>query len=144
MATFMKNITLVSQSAALFRDEHLKDAGVTGYQAKYILAVCNEEGISQDKLAKTLFVNKSNVARQMSALEHAGYVTRVQCDTDRRVYNVYPTQKAKELYPEIKRINTQWRGKVCEGLSEEEQEELARLMTKLVENAKKYMSELSE
>jgi DNA-binding MarR family transcriptional regulator len=144
MATFMKNITLVSQSAALFRDEKLKEAEVTGYQAKYILAVCNEEGISQDKLAKTLFVNKSNVARQMSALERTGYITRVQSDADRRVYCVYPTDKAKKLYPEIKRINAQWRGKVCEGMSEEEQETLARLVEKLVENAKKYMSALTE
>lgn len=139
MATFMKNVTLVSQSAALFRDEKLKEAGVSGYQARYLLTVFNDEGISQDKLAKKLMVNKSNVARQVTALEESGYLKREQSESDRRVMLVYTTDEGKALVPVIRAANKKWRAVLCEGLSEEEQENLARMLEKMVGNARKFL-----
>lgn len=139
MAAFLKNITLISQSAALYRDRELKDAGVTGYQARYVLAVCNNPGITQEGLAKYLFVNKSNVARQISALEENGYVYREQFPQDKRAFCVYPTEKAQKIFPVIKRINAEWRKVVCKGLTEEEEKTLAALVEKLVANASEYI-----
>lgn len=141
MATFMKNISLVSQSATLFRDAKLKDKGVTGFQAKYLLAVNNEEGISQEKLAKELFVNKSNVARQIVALEEAGYVKRVPDEQDKRALRLYLTEKGKELCPYIRELNAQWRAAVCEGFTEEEKELLACLVERMVTNAQRFGEE---
>lgn len=143
MASFMKNINLVSQSAALFREQRLKDQGITGWQTRYLLAVYNEEGISQEKLARTLFVNKSNVTRQIGALESAGYVRRVQSEEDRRIYNLYLTEDGKTLVPLIRQINAEWRRLVCEGFGEEEKRQLASLVERLVENASRYMETLS-
>lgn len=139
MATFMKNVTLVSQSAALFRDEKLKEAGVSGYQARYLLTVFNDEGVSQDKLARKLMVNKSNVARQVNALEESGYLKREQSASDRRVMLVYTTDKGKALVLVIRAANKKWRAVLCEGLGEEEQESLARMLEKMVGNARKFL-----
>lgn len=139
MTSFMKNITLLSQSAALYRDEKLSDAGVSGYQAKYLLAVFGDEGVSQDALAKKLFVNKSNVARQVGALEAAGFLKRQQSAEDKRVMLVYTTEKGKALVPAIREANANWRGIICEGLSEEDKEELSRILSVLVANAEKFM-----
>lgn len=144
MASFLKNITLISHSATLFRDGKLKSYGLTGYQAKYILAVCKDEGISQDGLAKNLFVNKSNVTRQMSALEELGFVERRQSEEDKRVVRLYPTARAKELMPVIQSVNAEWRAVVCRGLSESEKQELAVLVEKLVVNAQEYMERSDE
>lgn len=139
MATFMKNVTLVSQSAALFRDEKLKEAGVSGYQARYVLSVSNNEGVSQDRLSKLLMVNKSNVARQVTALEESGYLIREQSSSDRRVMLVYTTDKGKALVPLIRAANKKWREVLCAGLGEEEQEYLSRILEKMVENAREYL-----
>jgi DNA-binding MarR family transcriptional regulator len=139
MAGFMKNIMLVSQSGALYREEMLKDEGIAGHQAKYLLAIYDEEGISQDKLARNLFVNKSNVARQLSALESAGYVHRVQSEEDKRVLCVYLTDKGREVCPKIREINAQWRGVVLDGFSEDERDIFSALVERMVQNAKSYM-----
>ena len=139
MSTFMKNVTLLSQSAALYRDEKLAGAGVSGYQAKYLLAVSGDEGVSQDALAKKLLVNKSNVARQVGALEAAGYLKREQGAEDKRVMRVYTTESGRRLVPVIREVNADWRKIVCEGLSEEEKDELARILKVLVGNAEKYL-----
>lgn len=139
MATFMKNVTLVSQSAALFRDENLKEAGVSGYQARYVLCVSNNEGVSQDRLSKLLMVNKSNVARQVTALEEGGYLRREQSPSDRRVMLVYTTDKGKALVPVIRAANKRWREVLCAGLTDDEQEALSVILEKMVENARNYM-----
>ena len=139
MATFLKNITLISQSAALYRDDRLKKAEISGYQARYILSVFNNEGVSQEKLARIMLVNKSNVARQVSALEAAGYLLRRQSEADRRVMCVYTTEKGKKIVPLIREVNAAWRGLICEGLSEEDKEELNRLLQLLVDNAQRHL-----
>lgn len=139
MATFMKNINMIYQSGALFREQKLAQEGICGWHTKYILAVCGAEGVSQEALAKQLFVNKSNVARQIARLEEMGYVKREQSKTDRRAFNVCSTDKGKELYIKIKQINAEWRQRITENFTEEECEQLWRLTDKLYANARDIM-----
>ena len=85
MSTFLNNISMVSRSATQYTENSLSDIGdLKGYQAKYILILCQSPGISQDTIARLLFVNKSNVARQVAALEELGYLERRQGE-DRRI-----------------------------------------------------------
>ena len=141
MATFLKNINMVARSATQFSEEQLKKVSdLKGYHTKYLLNVCANPGVSQDALAKAIFVNKSNVARQIAALEEAGYVERRQGE-DKRVSLVYPTDKAKQILPVIRGINAKWREVITEGFSDSEKELLLSLTERLYNNAVKYMEE---
>ena len=111
-----------------------EELNIGGCQAKYLLAVAREPGISQEELARSLFVNKSNVARQIEALERAGLVRREENERDRRAVLVYPTGKLQEALPRIREVFAAWRALVTEGFTAEERETLARLTGKLVEN----------
>ena len=160
---FMKNIQLIARSADMFREEELKNLNIGGCRAKYLLAVAREPGISQEELSRSLFVNKSNVARQIEALERAGFVRREENERDRRAVLVFPTAKLEEALPRIREVFAAWRALVTEGFTEEERETLARevfaawralvtegfteeeretlarLTGKMVENARRYM-----
>lgn len=139
MASFLKNINMVARSATQYSESRLSEISeLKGYQAKYILNVCSNPGISQDALAKIMFVNKSNVARQLAALEESGYVERKQGE-DKRVSLVYPTEKAEKILPVIRGVNAKWREVITEGFSEEEKELLVSLTERLYKNAVKYM-----
>lgn len=141
MATFLKNINMVARSATQYSESRLSEiCDLKGYQAKYILNVCSNPGISQDALAKIMFVNKSNVARQIAALEEQGYVERKQGE-DKRVSLVYPTKKANEILPVIRSVNAKWREVITDGFTEEEKELLLSLTDRLYKNAIKYMEE---
>ena len=63
----MRNINTISRCAALYRDAHLADCGLSGWQAPYIPEICAAPGITQDQLALRLHVNRSNVTRQLKA-----------------------------------------------------------------------------
>ena len=138
---FMKNIQLIARSADMFREEELKNLHIGGCRAKYLLAVAREPGISQEELSRSLFVNKSNVARQIEALERAGFVRREENERDRRAVLVFPTSKLEEALPRIREVFAAWRALVTEGFTEEERETLARLTGKMVENARRYMED---
>ncbi|MGN0806652.1 MAG: MarR family winged helix-turn-helix transcriptional regulator [Candidatus Coproplasma sp.] len=139
MDFFMKNISLIAQSTMMYRDGVFSDKGITGAQVKYLLQVANQEGVSQDMLAQKMMVNKSNVARQLSALEENGFIKREQSAEDRRVMLVYTTDKGKAVVPELRAENARWREIVCEGLTKDETEQLATLLDKLVLNARRYL-----
>ena len=139
MAKFMKNINLVSRSAEVFREERLKDCGIRGCQSKYVLVIAQNPGVSQEDISRMLFVNKSNVARQIGFLETAGFVKKVGNDRDRRAVHLYPTEKLLGALPRVKEVLAEWRALVTEGFTEDEKAELARLSEKMVENARKFM-----
>lgn len=139
MAKFMKNINLVSRSAEVFREERLKDCGIRGCQSKYVLVIAQNPGVSQEDISRMLFVNKSNVARQIGFLETAGFVKKVGNDKDRRAVHLYPTEKLLGALPRVKEALAEWRALVTEGFTEEEKAELQRLSEKMVENARKFM-----
>ena len=73
---FMQQISITYRCAMRFREDELADTGLAGCQTPYLTALYRHPGISQEELARTLNVNKSSVARQLSALEDKGYIRR--------------------------------------------------------------------
>ena len=114
-----------------FREDRLKDEGLSGAQCHYLTSVCKTPGISQDALCKQLFVNKSSVARQLCALEQNGYVTRTADERDRRALNVYPTDKALAVLPKVRAVLKAWNELVLEGFTQEEIETLTALVERV-------------
>ncbi len=85
-------------------------------------------------------MNKSNVSRQVAALEEAGIFRREEDEKDSRVSHIFPTEKANEIWQVIKDANARWREIITEGLSPEEKAELFRLTSILYDNAEKYLN----
>lgn len=141
MPSFLKNIHMVSRAATQFLEERMQErgTGIKGCHSKYLYAVCNNPGISQDKLAKSIFVNKSNVARQLAALEEGGFIVRKACENDARTLSVYPTEKAEALLPVMRSVNAEWRETLTKGFSDDEKAQLLALTERLYENAAQYM-----
>lgn len=142
--SFAHSVNITARCAMRFREARLKDEGLGGAQCHYLLSVCRAPGISQDALCKQLFVNKSNVARQLSVLEQSGYITRAADEKDRRALNVYPTKKAFEVLPKVRAVLKEWNELVLEGFSPEEIELLTGLMERVRVKASKTAEHLLE
>ena len=135
MDSMMKAIKRVSRCFTLYRGRCLEAEGINGYQHSYLLRICEQPGLTQEELAKAIFVNKSNVTRQLALLEQSGYVARMPNQTDRRQMEVYPTEKARALYPKVRQVAVEWEAALLEGLSETERDELAVLLQKMAVRA---------
>ena len=143
MPSIMRYINVVGRCAAMFRADKLRETGLADAQHSYILCICRTPGISQDALARKLFLNKSNVTRTLSQLESMGYVRREQSAEDKRVTLVYPTDRALAILPEVRGILRDWREYLTADLTAEEQAQLDTILPKLAKRAAAY-AEISE
>lgn len=139
MSEIIRDITEITRCGSQYRTESLAPMGLKACHASYLLEICNDPGISQDRLAGRICINKSNVARQAAILEESGFITRVPCQNDKRVMRLYPTEKAAELLPKINEIMLAWEECLTQGLSEDEKEILATLLARMKLRASAWM-----
>ena len=99
---YLKNNGILARCTDMYRDERFRPLGLNSRQSVLLLQVCRNPGVKQDDLSKTIVIDKSNVTRQMAALEEAGLVTRCPDEEDRRQVRVFPTEKALVLLPRRK------------------------------------------
>ena len=136
MDSIMKYISRIHRCFRQWQSDKMQNNGINGVQQNYLFHIAMKPGISQEQLSDHIMVNKSNVARQLSTLENEGWITRKTSATDKRVYEVYPTEKTNQLMPEIVNLMKQWNELILEDLNEEEKETLLALMPKITKKAR--------
>ena len=139
MPALMYHLTKVSRVAAQYRTEQLAPLGLKACHASYLATICRSPGITQDQLSRRIFINKSNVARQLVVLEEDGFVERKPFPGDKRAMQVYPTQKALDILPEIGRIFREWEALVAQDLTEEERALAVKMLAKMEARAGEWM-----
>lgn len=132
----------ISRCGVQYRSDYLAPMGLKSIHASYLTEVCANPGISQDKLARLICINKSNVARQVAVLEEDGFIIRTPSAADKRVIELYPTQKTLDLLPQITDMLMRWETCITKDLSDEEKELLSSLLRKMSDRATRYMEDL--
>lgn len=141
MPDIMHNITDIARCAAQFRTEELAPLGLKACHASYLAVICHNPGITQDQLARKIYINKSNVARQLVVLEEDGFVQRKSSPEDKRAMQVFPTQKALDCLPKIARIFEVWETLVTQDLTQQEQALMKNMLKKMRDRAGQWMDD---
>ena len=141
MPQIIKDITEIARCGAQYRNDNLAELNLKGCHASYLMEICRNPGISQDTLARRICINKSNIARQLAVLEEGGFVRRQPSQEDKRVMELYPTEKTLELMPRIRQILGQWSRYLTQDLTEAEVELLAKVLTSMKHRATVWMEE---
>ncbi len=141
MSQIIRDITEISRCGVQYRTDQLTPLGLKACHASYLTEICRCPGISQDRLAKLICINKSNVARQAAILEEDGFVIRKPSPIDKRVMELYPTEKTLELLSQISQILTCWEGCITSSLTAQEIELLSQLLAKMKGKASQYMED---
>ena len=141
MTQIIRDMLEISRCGVQYRSDNLTQFGLKSIHASYLTEICANPGISQDRLARIICINKSNVARQIAVLEEDGFVRRVPSEADKRVMELYPTEKTLTLLPQISDILMRWENCITQDLSEEEKEGLSILLRKMTQRASRYMED---
>ena len=141
MSQIIRDMLEISRCGVQYRSDNLAQYGLKSIHASYLTEICANPGISQDRLAKLIFINKSNVARQVAVLEEDGFVRRVPSAADKRVMELYPTEKTLKIAPQINQMLLCWENCITHDLSEEEKELLTALLGKMSSRAARYMED---
>ena len=141
MSQLIRDITEIARCGVQYRSDTLAPLGLKSCHASYLTVICDNPGISQDKLARQICINKSNVARQVAALEEEGFVRRCTCAADKRITELYPTEKTLNMRPQLNEILKSWEDCITHDLPEAEKDLLSDLLTKMKSRAALYMED---
>ena len=67
MPQIIRNITEITRCRIQYRTDKFAPLGLKACRGSYLQEICANSGISQEQLAKSICINKSNVARQAAA-----------------------------------------------------------------------------
>ena len=131
MSKIVCYLTQIARCGGQYRNRRLEPWGIRARQASLLLEICATPGISQDTLARRIFLDKSVVARALANLEEQDLVERLTCQKDRRVIRLHPTEKALEILPQLQAVSAQWERHLTADMSPEELTVLESLLTRL-------------
>ena len=141
MSLSIRDIIEIARCSVQYRGDQLAPMGLKSCHASYLTEICATPGISQDGLARRICMNKSNVARQAAILEEDGFIIRKPSEADKRVMELYPTEKTLELMPRISQVLISWENCIGGTLNEEERELLSGLLAKMKKRSVGYMED---
>ena len=141
MTQIIRDMLEISRCGVQYRADNLVQFGLKSIHASYLTEICAHPGISQDRLARILCINKSNVARQVAVLEEDGFLRRIPLEADKRVMELYPTDKTLQILPQITGMLTCWENCITQDLTEEEKACLSTLLGKMSRRAARYMED---
>ena len=144
MSKFMKMLNNISRSQAIYRHEKISADDLHSSHYAFVLAICRNEGRSQEELAKELCLNKSTVARALNSLEEKGYITRTPLPQDKRQFSVYPTKKMIDVLPKVKKASEEWMLLLSDGIAPEELEVFNSVLERMQERARKIIEKQEE
>ena len=139
MSRITRQINIISRCQTLFRESQLRNSEICAYN-NYVLPICHTPGLSQEQIARRVFLDKYNVTRHLAKLEQMGYIERKPSPSDKRITLVFPTEKMQALLPEVRKSIDEWDNYLFDGLSSEELEQFQATLLKITQRAKEYVN----
>lgn len=108
----------------------------------FLTRICENQSINQTHLTALLKVDKATTAKAVQKLMQAGYVRRARDQSDRRMWRLYPTDKALAAYDFILKEENRTIDSCFRGFRKEEKRAVNRLILKMRKNVEKDWEEI--
>jgi DNA-binding MarR family transcriptional regulator len=115
----------------LFKENNLD---ITKEQMIVLKKLHDKDGISQNELALLIFRNKSSLTRLLSKMEKKNYILRKQSLEDKRINQVFLTEKGKDTYLKVKPIIKQMIDRLELNFSQTEKQQIIKTLKKIQSN----------
>lgn len=139
---FHKFASILYRNSNRFYDRELARFGIGCGQQFFLLKVLENDGLSMFDLAGMGHFDKGTVTKACQKLEEQGYLTCEADPSDRRVRRMHVTDRGREVAAELYATRERWNDALTHGMTPEEVEQAERLLSRLAENAFRYMEEL--
>lgn len=136
MDTMEQNFSLICRKFTKFLNIELKNAGITPAELSYLNYLLEQNGMTQDELAKASCVDKAAVTRMIQTLEKKGVVERRADETDKRANRIYITDKAYHYADVIKEVRQKWMQIIGVQMSRQEMQQLEHQVAEIAEKVK--------
>jgi DNA-binding MarR family transcriptional regulator len=137
MKEILREIGMIARALDSISNIEFKEYDLTKGQYLYLVRICENPGIIQEKLAEMIKVDRTTAARAIKKLEMNGFIEKKEDKHNKKIKKLFPTEKGKNVYPFIKRENDYSNIVALEGLSESEVEAIFNLLQRVRKNIEK-------
>ena len=134
MAEILREISMIARALDSIANIEFKEFDLTRGQYLYLIRICENPGIIQEKLAEMIKVDRTTASRAIKKLEANGFIEKRIDSANRKIKRIFPTEKGNEISPNISRENEHSERVALQGLSEDESALLLGLLQKVRKN----------
>ncbi len=136
--TLGSSIAVLAREDRNFQKEHLKEYDIGTNEMAVLLQLHYFTTLCQDQLGVNLAMDCSTLSRIVKRMVRRGFIAMSKNAADGRVYDLALTPEGTALIPVLQRNNSRWMDLILLDFSMEEQQELAGLLDRLLENSIHY------
>nr|WP_263326932.1 MarR family transcriptional regulator [Neobacillus sp. Marseille-Q6967] len=137
MKEILREIGMIARALDSISNIEFKEYDLTKGQYLYLVRICENPGIIQEKLAEMIKVDRTTAARAIKKLEINGFIEKKEDKHNKKIKKLFPTEKGKNVFPFIKRENDYSNIVALEGFSEREVETIFNLLQRVRKNIEK-------
>ena len=137
MKEILREIGMIARALDSISNIEFKEYDLTKGQYLYLVRICENPGIIQEKLAEMIKVDRTTAARAIKKLEINGFIEKKGDQQNKKIKKLVPTEKGKNVYPFIKREHDYSDIVALEGFSETEIETIFNLLQRVRKNVEK-------
>ncbi|TDL72423.1 MarR family transcriptional regulator [Rhodococcus qingshengii] len=137
MKEILREIGMIARALDSISNIEFKEYDLTKGQYLYLVRICENPGIIQEKLAEMIKVDRTTASRAIKKLEMNGFIEKKDDKHNKKIKKLFPTEKGKNVYPFIKRENDYSNIVALKGFSEKEAETIFNLLQRVRRNVEK-------
>ncbi|MNU97850.1 Transcriptional regulator HosA [compost metagenome] len=137
MKEILREIGVIARALDSISNIEFKEYDLTKGQYLYLVRICENPGIIQEKLAEMIKVDRTTAARAIQKLEVNGFIEKKEDRHNQKIKKLFPTEKGENVYPFIKKENDYSNAVALEGFSQKEAETIFNLLQRVRNNIEK-------
>ncbi|MBB4826380.1 DNA-binding MarR family transcriptional regulator [Sporosarcina luteola] len=134
MKEILREIGMIARALDSISNLEFKEVELTKGQYLYLVRVCENPGIIQEKVAEMIKVDRTTASRAIKKLETNGFIEKRDDEQNKKIKKLFPTEKGKAIYPIIKQENDHSNQVALAGFSDEEIETIYQLLHRVRQN----------
>ncbi|MED1018686.1 MarR family transcriptional regulator [Bacillus atrophaeus] len=134
MKEILREVGMIARALDSISNIEFKEYNLTKGQYLYLVRICENPGIIQEKLAEMIKVDRTTAARAIKKLEMNGFIEKMDDEHNKKIKKLFPTEKGKNVFPVIKRENDHSNSVALAGFSEREAETILHLLQRIRKN----------
>ncbi len=134
MKEILREIGMIARSLESISNIEFKEFDLTKGQYLYLVRICENPGIIQEKLAEMIKVDRTTASRAIKKLEIQGFIEKKNDDNNKKIKKLFPTEKGEKVNPFLRREGEYSNMVALSGFSQEEIETIFNLLQRVRKN----------
>lgn len=95
MKEILREIGMIARALDSISNIEFKEYELTKGQYLYLVRICENPGIIQEKLSEMIKVDRTTAARAIQKLEINGFIEKKEDESNKKIKKLFPTEKGK-------------------------------------------------